>query len=125
MLRHKISCLKVRLLLSVLMLKDADPNHYAVASVDCVVSHESWQFADDGHKAFLGHLPHLLGVSHALVSSHCNVHRFSLPPSHRGRGRPAPPKVDRRAQCEDVEGLAQIPRTWLRPGPDRPGPPQS
>src|SRR5215211_2936399 len=86
MLLHKLSSHKGRLLLSGLVLKDADPNHYSVPSVDCVVSHKSRQFADDGHKAFLGHLCHLLRVTHALEPPHCNVHSFSLPPSHRGRG---------------------------------------
>src|SRR5215208_465448 len=86
MLLHKLSCHKGRLLLSSLVLKDADPNQYAVPGVDCVVSHKSRQFADDGHKAFLGHLCHLLRVSDALEPPYCNVHSFSLPPSHRGRG---------------------------------------
>src|SRR5215211_8104954 len=80
MLLHELSCLKGRLLLSVLMLKDANCNHYAVAGVDPVVSHESRHFADDGHKALLGHLPHLVRVGHALVAPHCNVHSFTLPP---------------------------------------------
>src|SRR5215204_4038700 len=93
MLLHKLSSHKGRLLLSSLVLKDADPNHYAVAGVECVVSHKSRQFADDGHKAFLGHLGHLLRVSDALEPPHCNVHSFSLPPSHRGRGRPARVKL--------------------------------
>src|SRR5215208_7220955 len=86
MLRDELSCHKGRFLLSSLVLKDADPNQYAVAGVDCVVSHKSRQFADDGHKAFLGHLCHLLRVTHALEPPYCNVHSFSLPPSHRGRG---------------------------------------
>src|SRR5829696_8733594 len=85
MLLHELSSHKGRLLLSVLMLKDANPDHYAVPGVDKVVSHESRQFADDGHKAFLAHLRHLLRVTHALVAPYCNVHPFSLPPSHRGR----------------------------------------
>src|SRR5215207_4251302 len=114
MLLHKLSCHKGRLLLSSLVLKDADPNHYSVPSVDCVVSHKSRQFADDGHKAFLGHLCHLLRVTHALEPPHCNVHSFSLPPSHRGRGRSAPRYVDQRVQCEGLEALAQLPRTPLR-----------
>src|SRR5215210_910886 len=90
MLLHKLSCHKGRLLLSSLVLKDADPNEYAVSGVDCVVSHESRQFADYGHEAFLGHLCHLLGLSDALVSPHSNVHSFSLPPSalEGGTGRP-------------------------------------
>src|SRR5215208_2020255 len=84
MLPHELSCPEVGLLLSVLMLKDANPNHYPVPGVECVVSHESRHFADDRHKAFLAHLGHLLRVSDALVSAHCNVHSSSLPPN-RGR----------------------------------------
>src|SRR3712207_1260765 len=91
MLGHKLSSYKGRLLLSVFMLKDANPNHYAVACVECVVSHEPRQFADDGHKAFLGHLRHLLRVTHTLVSPHCNVHSFTLPPYvEGGADRPRP-----------------------------------
>src|ERR671916_956446 len=99
MLRHKLSSPKGRLLLSVLVLKDAGCNHYAVAGVDQVVSYESRHFADDGHKAFLAHLRHLLRVAHALVAPHRNVHSFSLPPSHRGRGD-RPRHVDQRALPE-------------------------
>src|ERR671911_588208 len=102
MLRHELSCPKGRLLLSVLMLKDAGCNNYAVPGVDQVVSQKSRHFADDGHKAFLGHLRHLLRVTHTLVTPHCNVHRFSLPPSHRGRDSSAPPK------SADVLTLATI-----------------
>src|ERR671913_1749269 len=96
MLPHELSCHKGRLLLSVLMLKDAGCNHYAVPGVDKVVSHEARHFADEGHK-FLGHLRHLLWVSHALVAPHCNVHSFRLPPLKRGRDPSAPPKVDQRS----------------------------
>src|SRR5215213_6213896 len=86
MLRHELSCPKGRLLLSVLMLEDAGSNCYPVPGVDMVVSHESRHFADDGQKALLGQLRHLLGVSHALVAPHHSVHSFMLPPpSHRGR----------------------------------------
>src|SRR5215211_2939656 len=53
MLLHELSCPIGGLLLSVLMLKDAGRNYYAVAGVDPVVSHESRHFADDGHKALL------------------------------------------------------------------------
>src|SRR5829696_4872439 len=74
MLSHKLSCQKVRLLLSVLMLEDAGCNHYPVPGVDKVVSHKSRHLADDGHKALLGHLGHLLRVTHALEAPHCNVH---------------------------------------------------
>src|SRR5215213_7514856 len=84
MLLHKLSSHKGRLLLSVLMLKDANADHYAVPGVECVVSHESRHLADDGHKAFLGHLGQLLRISHDLVSAHCNVHSFRLTPLKRG-----------------------------------------
>src|SRR5215203_7430769 len=96
MLRHELSCHKGRLPLSVLMLKDAGCNHYAVPGVDKVVSHESWHLADDGHKV-LDNLRHLLGVTHALVAPYCTVHRFMLPPLRRGRDPSGPPKVDQRA----------------------------
>src|SRR5918994_3025085 len=89
MLCHELSCHKRRLLLSVLMLKDAGCNHYAVPGVDKVVSHESWHLADYGHK-FLGNLGHLLGVTHALVAPYCNVHSFSLPPPLREGGTRRP-----------------------------------
>src|ERR671910_1926716 len=97
MFSHELSCHKGGLLLSVLMLEDAGCNHYPVPGVHKVVSHESWHLADDGHKAFLAHLGHLLGVSYALVAPHCNVHSFSLPPLKRGQDPWAPPKVDQRA----------------------------
>src|SRR5215208_4495928 len=84
MLLYELSSPKGRLLLSVLMFKDTDPNQYAVAGVDCVVSHEPRHFANDGHKALLGHLHHLLRVGHALEASHCNEHSFSLPPLREG-----------------------------------------
>src|SRR5829696_9201998 len=109
MLLHKLSSHKGRLLLSVLMLKDTNPDHYAVACVECIVSHESRHFADDGHKAFLAHLGHLLGVSYALVAPHCNVHSLPLPPQERAGSVGAPPKVDQHAQCEGLEGLTQLP----------------
>src|SRR5215218_8704684 len=51
MLPHELSCHKGRLLLSVLMLKDACRNCYAVPGVHQVVSHESRHLADDRHKA--------------------------------------------------------------------------
>src|SRR5918998_6142481 len=91
MLRHEVSCPKVRLLLGVLMLEDAGRNYYAVPGVDTVVSNESRQLADDGHEALLGHLPHLLRVGDALVAPYGNVHSFSLPPLARGRDPSAPP----------------------------------
>src|SRR5215216_7540480 len=107
MLPPQLSCPKGRLLLSVLMLKDANPNHYAVPGVDCVVSHESRQFTDDGHKVLLGHLRHPLRVGNTLVSAHCNVHRFTPPPKRR-RDPKAPPKVVQRLECEGLQGLAQL-----------------
>src|SRR5918998_1169066 len=76
MLRRKLSSPPIRLLLSLLVLKDAGRNYYAVPGVDQVVSHKSRHFADDGHKALLGHLRHLLRVGHALVPPHRNVHSF-------------------------------------------------
>src|SRR5918994_7431846 len=128
MILHELSCHKGRLLLSSLVLENADPNDYAVPGVDCVVSHESLYFADQGHKAFLSHLCHLLRITHALVSAHCNVHRFTLPPFQRGQDQLALPKVDQRAQCEGLEGLTQLPtillpRTWVnRPPVNAPDP---
>src|ERR671916_1986067 len=85
MLRHELSCQKGGLFLSILMLKDAGGNCYAVPGVDQVVSYESRHLADDGHKALLSHLGYLLRVPHALEAAHCNVHSFSLPPLERGR----------------------------------------
>src|ERR671933_176506 len=90
MLLHQLSCPKGRLLLSVLMLKDAYRSYDAVACVDMVVSYESRHFADDGHEDLLGQLGHLLGVGHALVSAHHSVHSFSLPPSYREGGTSRP-----------------------------------
>src|ERR687898_1132611 len=88
MLPDQLSCPIGGLLLGVLMLEDADPNHYPVPGVEGVVSHESRQFTDDGHKVLLGHLGHPLRVGNTLVSAHCNVHSFSPPPkldfSHLG-----------------------------------------
>src|SRR5918992_2845696 len=104
MLRHELSCHKGRLLLSILMLKDAGCNHYAVAGIDQVVSHESRHFADDGHKAFLAQLRHLLRVSHALVAPYCNVHRFSLPPLKRGRDPSARLKLINVPSVKGYEG---------------------
>src|SRR5918994_4174046 len=90
MLLHKLSSHKGGLLLSFLMLKDANPDHYAVPGVECVVSHKSRQFAYDGHKAFVGHLGHLLGVSDALVAPHCNVHSSLAYLPKTGRDLPGP-----------------------------------
>src|SRR5215212_6430385 len=73
MLSHELSCHKGGLLLSLLMLKDACRNYYAVSGVDPVVSHESRHLADDGHKALLHNPRHLLRVSDALVSAHHSV----------------------------------------------------
>src|SRR5919107_5159366 len=110
MLLHKLSSQKGRLLLCVLMLKDADPNDYAVPGVECVVSHESRQFADDGQEAFLGHLCHLLRVSHTLEAPHCNVHRFSLPPLARGRGDQPRLTLHNEVKCEGLQKRVQLPR---------------
>src|SRR5918995_4328146 len=96
MLCYELSCPKGRLLLSVLMLKDASCNHYAVPGIDQVVSHESRHLADDRHKAFLGHLRHLLRVGYALVAPHRSVHSFRVPPSIRAGLGEAPPRVARR-----------------------------
>src|ERR687890_427885 len=90
MLLYELSSSEGGLLLSILMLKDAGRNYYAVAGVDPVVSDEPRHFADDGHEAFLGPLPHLLRVGHTLVAPHRNVHSSSLPPSHRGRDQGKP-----------------------------------
>src|SRR5918994_2344131 len=90
MLPDQLSCPIGGLLLGVLMLEDADPNHYPVPGVEGVVSHESRQFTDDGHKVLLGHLGHPLRVGNALVSAHCNVHSFTPLPKRR-RGRRVPP----------------------------------
>src|SRR5918995_5458798 len=111
MLRHKLSCPKSRLLLSVLMLKDAGRNHHAVAGVDTVVSHESGHLADDGHVVLLDQLRHLSRVGHALVAPHRNVHRFGLPPSHRGRADQTRLKLMNGANCEGLGCLEQLPRT--------------
>src|SRR5215218_3634467 len=89
MLLHKLSSHKGRLLLSVLMLKDANPDHYAVACVERVVSHESRHFADDGHKAFLGHLGHLLGsVTPSYLRTATYIALAYLPLREGGTGRP-------------------------------------
>src|SRR5215213_10688544 len=106
MLCHELTCHKGRLLLSVLMLKDAGRNCYAISGVDQVVSHKSGDLADDGHKALLGHLHHLLRVSDALEPPHRSVHSFRLPPSHRGRSSSAPPKVVQRHHASEYRHLA-------------------
>src|SRR5215204_3024796 len=76
MLRHELSSPPVRLLLIGLVLKDAGRNHYAVPSVDPVVSHETRDFADDGHEALLYQAPCLARVGHALVPTYRSVHSF-------------------------------------------------
>src|SRR5829696_3974619 len=78
MLRHELSSLPVRLLLSVLVLIDAGRYHYALPGVDPVVSHESGDFADDGYKALLYLAPCLAHVSHALIPSYRSVHSFCV-----------------------------------------------
>src|ERR687898_2276305 len=107
MLLHKLSCHEGRLLLSSLMLEDADPDHYAVPGVESVVSHESLYLADQGHEAFLCHLCHLLRITHALVSAHCNVHSFAyLPLREDGNLRPRP--VDQRGQFRSEEHTSEL-----------------
>src|ERR687890_2536325 len=86
MLCHELSCHKVRLLLSVLMLKDAGRNHNPVAGVDPIVSDEPRYFADEGHEALIDNPPRFARVGHTLVAPYRNVHSFNLPPSSRGRG---------------------------------------
>src|SRR5215217_6771440 len=76
MLRHEISSPPVRLLLCLLVLKDAGRNHYAIPRVDHVVSHETWHFADDGYKALLHQARCLASVDHTLVAPYRNVHSF-------------------------------------------------
>src|SRR5215213_5974457 len=92
-LRHELPSLPARLLLSLLVLKDAGSNHYALPGVDPVVSHEPWHFADDGQEVLL-HLPrHLFRVGHTLEAPYRSVHSFcttsfalrSIPPNdHSG-----------------------------------------
>src|SRR5215217_7340943 len=114
MLLHKLSSHKGRLLLSVLMLKDANADHYAVPGVECVVSHESRHFADDGHKAFLGHLGHLLRISHASYRRTATYIALAYLLIRKGGTRRVPPQVDQRVQCEGLEGLAQLRRNLVR-----------
>src|SRR5918998_6762933 len=75
-LRHELSSPPVRLLLSILVLKDAGRNHYAVPGVDKVESHESGHFADDGYKALVRPARYLARVGHALVAPYRSVHSF-------------------------------------------------
>src|SRR5215208_2503736 len=76
MLCHDISGPPVRLLLSLLVLKDAGRNHYALPGVDHVVSHEPRHFANDGQELLL-HVPrHLFRVGHTLVAPYRSVHSF-------------------------------------------------
>src|ERR671921_590761 len=131
MLPHQLSCPIGGLLLSVLMLKDANANHYPVPGVECVVSHEARQFTDDGHKVLLGHLLHPLRVGNTLVSAHCNVHSFTPPPKRR-RGRRVPPnqlinvpsvkgyKGWRNFREPDTGEVRRIPlpRTWVNSSDD-------
>src|SRR5215212_9809861 len=76
MLRRELPSPPVRLLLSLLVLKDAGRNHYTVPGVDKVVSYEPRHFADDGYKALLHLPPHLARVGHALIPPYRNVHSF-------------------------------------------------
>ena len=79
MLRVELSSPPIRLLLSILMLKDAGRNYYAVPGVGQVLSHESRDLADDGHKALIDQLPHFSRVGHALKPPHRSVHSFCAP----------------------------------------------
>src|ERR687894_10737 len=98
MLSNELSRNKGGLLLSVLMLEDAGCNHYPVPGVHNVVSHEARHLADDGHKALLSHLGHLLGISHPLVSAHCSVHSsLAYLLTREGGTRGALPCVDQHA----------------------------
>src|SRR5215218_6436883 len=112
MLRHELSSHKGRLLLSVLMLKDAGRNHDAVPSVDPVVSHESRHSADDGHEALIHNPARFARVGHTLVAPHCNVHRFR-PPLPKRAGPVSPAVLINEVQCEGLEGQTQLPRTPL------------
>src|SRR3712207_7975118 len=50
-------------------------------------------------------LRHLSRVGHALVAPHCNVHRFGLPPSHRGRDRSAPRSEEHTSELQSRQYL--------------------
>src|ERR687889_651112 len=76
MLCHELSSLPARLLLSLLVLKDAGRNHYALPGVYPVVSHEPRHFAEDGQELLLRVPGHLLRVGHALVAPYRSVHSF-------------------------------------------------
>src|SRR5215218_4411792 len=82
-LRHELSRPEVRLLLGLLVLEDARRDHDPVPGVNEVVRDEARHLADDRDKVLIHKLGHLLGIAHALVASHCNVHSFYLPPSYR------------------------------------------
>src|SRR5919199_1554886 len=115
MLLHKLSCPKARLLLGVLMLKDARRNYYAIPGVDIVVSHESRHFADDGQEALFDQLHHPFRVGNALVAPHRNVHRFGLPPSHREGGAINPALgLMSGVNCEGSGYPEQLRRTLLK-----------
>jgi hypothetical protein len=89
MLRHELSSHKVRLLLSVLMLKDACRNHHAIPSVDPVVSDEPRYFADEGYKALIDQLPRLLGVGNTVTyPTKYKRLRAAFPRSTLGRRHP-------------------------------------
>src|ERR671911_689611 len=117
MLLHELSCHKVRLLLSVLMLKDACRNHYTIPSVDPIVSDEPRYFADEGHEALIHKPPRFARVGHTLLSAHCNVHSFTLPPKE-GAGPVGPAVLRNVAKYAELQGLAQLRRipllgTWV------------
>src|SRR5215212_8923128 len=87
MLCRELPSPPVRLLLSLLVLKDAGRNHYSVPGVDHVVSYESGHFADDGYKALLHQAPCLARVGHTLIPPNRSVHSFyatSFPTLSRG-----------------------------------------
>src|SRR5215213_7716722 len=114
MLLHKLSSHKGRLLLSVLMLKDANADHYAVPGVECVVSHESRHLADDGHKAFLATLATFCGSVTPSYRRTATYIAFAYLLIRKGGTRRVPPQVDQRVQCEGLEGLAQLSRNRER-----------
>src|SRR5688572_25101592 len=113
MLLYELSCQKGRLILSVLMLEDAGCNHYAVPGVDHVGSYESRDSADDGQKPSSATLATFCGsVTPSNRRTAAYIALAYLP--KRGRGPPAPPCVDQRAQCGGLEGLAQLPTCLTR-----------
>src|ERR671920_1038082 len=113
MLRHEISSPPVRLLLCLLVLKDAGRNHYAVSGVDAVVSYESRHFADDGYKALLHLARYLARVGHALIPPYRSVHSFCA--------TSFPTTLPREAFVSTLTGIAApiFPPTRVRENPRR------